>query len=195
MKIYLASTSKRRIEILKEILKPFERKFEVISPEFSEIEGGYPPEDLVLINARGKVDSILKQKYADSLIISADTIVALEGVILGKPSHESKAKKYLEMLSQRTHSVFTGVVVFNSQTRKHFEGSLESRVTFNKLSPQMIKRYISKYQPFDKAGGYGIQELKDDFIKKIEGSYSNIVGLSEELTLKLLFQAGLKNKC
>ena len=189
--IYLASISPRRKSILKELLEPANFSFECISPAFKEIENNYPPQKLVTVNAAGKVKSLQSKIDNESLIIGADTVVCVGNDIVGKPDNENTARQYLKKLSGKSHSVFTGVAVFDSLSQMFFEGYEESIVTFYELTDEDIEWYVSTEEPLDKAGAYGIQGLGEIFVRKIDGGYSNVVGLPKKLTLTLLKQAGL----
>ena len=190
-KIYLASISPRRKSILKELLEPANVSFESVGPAFKEIENNYPPQKLVAVNAAGKVKSLQIKIDNESLIIGADTVVCVGNDIVGKPDNENAARQYLKKLSGKSHSVFTGVAVFDSLSQMFFEGYEESIVTFYELTDEDIEWYVSTKEPLDKAGAYGIQGLGEIFVRKIDGGYSNVVGLPKKLTLTLLKQAGL----
>ena len=117
----------------------------------------------------------------------ADTIVCLDGKILEKPSNKEEASYMLEQLSGNKHIVYTGVVIFNKEKKTSFTG--KSEVYFLGLSPKEIEYYIDKYAPYDKAGSYGVQEwIGYTKIQKINGSYSNIMGLPMEMVYEHLFQ-------
>ena len=189
--IYLASTSPRRESILKELLEPFHLSFTSVSPTFKEVINGYPSKELVALNAKGKVTTLQSEIDNGSLLIGADTVVCIGNDIIGKPNNKNEARKSLKKLSGRSHSVFTGVTVLDTASKKLFEGYEETIVTFHELKDEDIESYVSTSEPLDKAGAYGIQGLGEMFVKKIDGEYSNVVGLPEKLTLSLLKQAGL----
>lgn len=119
------------------------------------------------------------------LILSADTVVVLEGKILGKPKDEIDAFEMIKSLSGKKHSVVTSICVINSKTSEHKTLSTTSYVDFKNLSDEQIKNYIEKFKPLDKAGSYGIQELPEGFVKNIEGSFENIIGLCPESVNKV----------
>ena len=125
----------------------------------------------------------------DILVIGADTIVVSEGKVLGKPSDEADAARMLLMLSDQTHSVFTGVsFIFSSKDGRvgEYSFSEETRVTFWPLEDEDIERYIASGDPMDKAGAYGIQSKGAVFVRSIEGDYCNVVGLPVGRVLKEL---------
>nr|CAD7572727.1 unnamed protein product [Timema californicum] len=137
------------------------------------------PGDFVVATAYNKVKEVLerlkKNASLPDLIIGADTIVAIDGTILGKPENKEKAINMLERLSGRPHTVYTGVVLnMGSSTIKFYEST---QVYFDKLDPDVIKAYVDTGEPLDKAGGYGIQGIGGSLIEKIEGDYFNVMGL------------------
>ncbi len=172
-KIILASGSPRR----RELLKYLEIDFEV---KTANIDETYPPN-----LAPGQVPVYLAEKKAHAfdgviednwLLITADTVVILDNQILGKPQTSAKAKEMLADLSGKQHKVVTGVCIRTKEKSRCF--SAETKVWFKKLSTGEINYYVEKYKPLDKAGAYGIQEWIGYIgIEKIEGSYSNVVGL------------------
>ncbi len=189
-KIYLASTSPRRISILKELLEPFHLSFKSVNPTFKEVLNGYPPKKLVALNAKGKVTTLQSEIADGSLLIGADTVVCVGNDIIGKPENKNEARESLKKLSGRSHSVYTGVTVLDTSSQKIFEGYEETILTFHELTDEDIELYVCTTEPMDKAGAYGIQGRGGMFVKKIDGEYSNVVGLPGKLTLSLLKQAG-----
>ncbi len=171
MQVILASASPRRKELLKFI---FDR-FSVCPADVDEtlpdgIDADEAPVYLSKIKARALCD-----ENPDSLIIAADTVVIMDGVILGKPTDTADAARMLKSLSGRTHRVITGCTVgFGGRTHSF---SAVSFVTFYPLSDTEISDYIATGDPMDKAGAYGIQSGAATFVEKIEGDYFNIVGL------------------
>ncbi len=173
LNIILASASPRRQELLRQIGV----KFEVIPSYISEdFEITSPPGEVVRMLAERKATAVA-QIRPESLIIAADTVVYLDGNILGKPDSPEKAAEMLRQLSGRTHQVITGVA-FRCVERGIRE-SLEvtSDVTFGVLPEDLITRYVEMGEPLDKAGAYGIQGMGAVLVESIKGSYSNIVGL------------------
>jgi septum formation protein len=169
----LASVSPRR----KNLLRQLGLKFIAVDSKADEILLDNEPLKSVRINAKRKSDAVA-DKFKGKIIISADTVVVIDGKILNKPSDAKEAKKYLRMLSGRKHVVFTGINVVNNITGREKYNYQKTTVEFRKLSEEEIDYYVSNHSPLDKAGAYGIQ---DDFgclfIKKITGDYYNVVGL------------------
>ena len=168
----LASQSPRRRELLSLITEDFRiipAKGEEILPD------KISPENAVLTLSEQKADEIFVE-HKDELIIAADTIVAIDGKILGKPRDENDAFSMLKTLSGRVHEVFTGVcVVFpNGRKERFFE---ETKVEFYPLSAEQIEAYIKTGEPMDKAGAYGIQGKGALLVKRIDGDYYNVMGL------------------
>lgn len=168
----LASKSPRRRQILQEA--GFE--FSILERETEEV---YPvdlplwevPEYLARLKA-----GLFREEARDAFVLTADTVVLLDDVILGKPIDSEDAFRMLRMLSGRVHTVITGVCLFSNEGMNSF--SDKSLVHFGELTDQEIKSYIEKFQPFDKAGGYGIQDrIGMVGITMIEGSYWNVMGL------------------
>jgi septum formation protein len=169
--IILASASPRR----KEILQTAGIEFEVRVAEVEEkITPGQSPEETVKDLARQKALAVAKAN-PQTTVIGADTIVVLEGEILGKPRDWADAIKMLKSLSGKTHSVFTGVcLVKDGEENRFFE---ETKVEFYNLSNEEIEAYVDTGEPMDKAGAYGIQGKGCLLVKRIEGDYFNVVGL------------------
>ena len=153
-KVKLASNSPRRRELLSGLGIDYEIK---VLPGIDET---YPDtlsgEEIPVYIAREKADAYRKDMKADELIITADTIVYIDGEVLGKPEDEEDACRMLRKLSGRTHQVITGVCLTTSAFQKAFASVTE--VTFASLSEEEIRYYVSHYRPFDKAGAYGVQE-------------------------------------
>ncbi|MFO7445676.1 MAG: Maf family protein [Ignavibacteriaceae bacterium] len=172
--IYLASSSPRR----KKLLKQINLKFKVISAEIDEkILRNEDPVHSVTRLAEEKLNKA-KEQVKKGIIITADTIVVLDNHTIGKPENQKDAVKILKMLSGRTHYVYTGFSVYNSENKKTITTSVKTAVTFRKLTDEEIKDYVSSGSPMDKAGAYGIQDdFGAVFVKKINGSYYNVVGL------------------
>lgn len=168
--IILASASPRR----KEILEFADLKFDVMPSDAQEITTKTAPNEVVMELASIKAKDIYKKSEKQSMVVGADTVVAYQGQILGKPADEADAKRMLTMLSGQTHEVYTGVcVIEDGKTKTFYE---ETKVTFYEISDEQIDRYIKTGEPMDKAGSYGIQGKAAVFIKGIEGDYYNVVG-------------------
>ena len=173
-KIILASNSPRR----KELLKGLDIDFEVrIIPDIDEsYPPEMPPEEIPCHLAQKKADAYRAAMQADELIITADTVVVLDGGILEKPADLNEAIRMLQRLSGRKHQVITAVTLTSIDWQKTF--SVNSSVDFAPLTNEEIEYYVDKYKPFDKAGGYGIQEwIGYVGVCSIEGSFYNVMGL------------------
>ncbi|MCK9219429.1 MAG: Maf family nucleotide pyrophosphatase [Bacteroidales bacterium] len=182
--IILASQSPRRQYLLKELGIDFEIRPSHVVEDFPE---GLLPEKVALFLAELKANSFdLSRMDEKQIIITADTIVELNQEILGKPANYTEAVKMLQKLSDKTHHVITAVCLQSKTKRKSFY--VRSSVTFKALSMEEIDYYIDNFQPFDKAGGYGVQEWIGYIgISKIEGSFFNVMGLPvKELYEELL---------
>ena len=172
--IYLASKSPRR----KKLLSQLNLKFKTFSVNCEEkiIKGESPIKNVKRLS-REKL-MLARGKVINGIIISADTIVVINGKIIGKPETAEDAVRILRLLSNKTHTVYTGFAIYNSKRKKTITDYEKTLVTFRKLENQEIKKYVSSGSPMDKAGAYGIQ---DDygavFVKKISGCYNNVVGL------------------
>ncbi len=179
-KIVLASRSPRR----KKLLEQLGFEIEIIPADIDE--DNYPqdfaPSEIAKYLAAEKAKAVIELCKEPSYIISADTIVVLDGQILNKPANELEAEKMLSMLSDRTHTVYTGLTIVNSDTKSIVEDVQATEVTFRKLSINEIRAYISTGSPMDKAGAYGIQDdFGAVFVRNISGCYYNIVGLPLEM--------------
>ena len=173
----LASASPRR----KELLEKMGLQFSIVVSEADEstvsrdIPVNLYVQELALLKASATAKMLLRNKKA--LIIAADTIVTLDGEILGKPDGEDGAKKMLSSLSGRTHEVYTGYCIMRISDGKTVCNSVKTEVKFKTLTEQKIRSYIESGEPMDKAGTYGIQGLGSMLIEKINGDYFNVVGL------------------
>lgn len=172
--IILASNSPRRKELLNGLNIPYEIK------TLPDIDESYPDsltgEDIAIYIAKEKANAYLDQLDENTLLITADTIVLLDGKVYGKPSDETDAKQMLRDLSGKTHQVMTGVCITTKDKQVSF--GVSSEVRFSKLDDDEIEYYVSNYKPFDKAGAYGVQEwIGYVAVEYISGSYFNIMGL------------------
>jgi septum formation protein len=173
MKIVLASTSPRRLELLREL----GLRVKVVDSRVRESKFNISdPEKLVKTLALTKAKEVAR-RVRGGLIIGADTIVVLKGKILGKPKDEEEAKSMLRELSGKTHEVLTGLAVIDASTGKTKVDFVRSRVKLKRLSEGEISNYVVTDKPFDKAGAYSIQEKAGLFVEKIDGCYFNVVGL------------------
>ncbi len=176
--IVLASKSPRRQELLKYITTDFTVK---VADVDETLPDGISPGDAVLYLSKIKA---LPFKNKDDIIIGADTVVAIDGKILGKPENAQSAKNMLRLLSGREHSVFTGVTVIKDEKIHSF--CVETKVKFFDLADSEIDSYIKTNEPFDKAGAYGIQGYGSLLVEKIDGDYFNVVGLPVSKLNRLL---------
>lgn len=177
-KFILASQSPRR----KELLQNVGLEFEVIVSEADEStvsdKDTSPPlyvQELALIKAAATAKKVLKNKKA--IIIAADTIVTLDGAILGKPKDEKDAERMLVSLSGRRHEVYTGYCVMRIKDGYTVCNRVKTDVYFKNLTLEKIRAYIKTNEPSDKAGAYGIQGIGGLLVEKIDGDYANVVGL------------------
>lgn len=174
MKLVLASASPRRAEILRGANIPFT----VLSSAVDETPlPGETASDLVRRLAAAKAELVAARAVGPAIVIAADTVVALEGAILGKPRTSEDARQMLEKLSGRTHSVITGVALIRLPDVERREFIEQTQVHFTSLSNEEIVQYLSSGEPFDKAGSYAIQGIGGRFIPRIDGCYFNVVGL------------------
>lgn len=173
-KIILASSSPRR----KKILKKFDIEFDIITSDIEEnVNDKDSPEVIAMSLAFQKAIDISNKVKNGEIIIAADTIVYLNGQILGKPKNIDEARKILNELSNNTHSVFTGIAIVKANTNKKIVDVCETKVKFRRLDEEMIEKYLSSSEYVDKAGGYGIQGKGSLLVESISGSYYNVVGL------------------
>lgn len=186
-KIILASNSPRRRELLGQMgLKDFE----VAAPNVDEsVEGGLSPAGMVEELSLRKARAAAEKAGPSDLIIAADTVVALDGAVLGKPRDEADAFAMLSALSGREHCVYTGVTVLRGDRAD--TGHEETAVAFRELAPAEIRGYIATGEPMDKAGAYGIQGVGALLVRGIRGDYCNVVGLPVFRLGRMLAQFGV----
>jgi septum formation protein len=180
LKILLASSSQRRIDLMIDL----GYDFEAVSPDVAEDEESRDPVMRVEGNAERKARSM--EGRPGRIIIGADTVVFHGGEILGKPGGAGEAALMLRKLSGKSHSVYTGVSVLNSDTGMVLTRHEETTVWFRELDDETIEAYVGTGEPLDKAGAYGIQGKGGSLVERIEGSYSNVVGLPMELVREML---------
>jgi len=191
MNIYLASTSPRR----RDLLRRLGLRFHVMTPSASEepdavgLKAGSTPARYAVACARAKALSVA-ERIGAGLIIGVDTVVVCGKKTLGKPRSRAEARKMLNMLSGRTHSVVSGVAVVRMPEREVLTASENTEVSFRKLSADEIERYIAGPEPYDKAGGYGIQEQAGIFVSRVSGCLLNVIGLPVPLLFDLLRKSG-----
>lgn len=183
-KLVLASKSPRRIKLLSEL--GFD--FEVIPSHIDEnISEELLPNEYVMKLSYDKAQFVAQSLDYDAWVIGADTTVVLDGKYLNKPNDKEDAFRILRQLSGRTHKVFTGIAIVESQSNKSITTYQETDVTFRELHDDEIWAYIESGSPMDKAGAYGIQDdFGAVFVSNIVGCYYNIVGLPVELLYRKL---------
>jgi septum formation protein len=150
--------------------------YKVVEPQSNEDSSALDPRRRVVDNAESKAMS-LAGCFSDALIVTADTVMFLDGVFLGKPVDEEDAIRMLGMLSGRVHQVYSGVAVYDTREDKMVSGFEVTSVSFKKLSHEEILGYVESGEPLDKAGAYGIQGLGGSLVERIDGSWDNVVGL------------------
>jgi len=171
--IILASGSPRRQQLLRQLGLDFSTEPSCVDEKLDlSLDFGQLAAKMALNKAFA-----VACKHNEGLVLGADTIVVLDGKIMGKPSTTSEAEEMLKSLSGRWHKVFTGVSLVDAATKRYINDFEESRVKFKYLSDSEIQNYIKTGEPMDKAGAYGIQGMGALFVEKIEGDYYNIVGL------------------
>ena len=192
MKIVLASGSPRR----KELLKQVGIEYEVITADCDEDTEEADPAKVVKELSYRKASAVLP-KVKDAIVIGADTVVAYEGEILGKPKDEAEALDMLSLLSGRKHKVYTGVTLLYRTDKGKVVRSTFAEATTVKMYDnhrEDIKEYVASKEPLDKAGAYGIQGLGAVLVESISGDYNNVVGLPVARLVRELreFEKGLK---
>jgi len=171
--LFLASQSPRRRELLAIIGIPFE----VMPADIAEIPGfAETPEQFAVRVAREKGIEV-SSRISNSIILSADTVVTIDGLILGKPSDEAHAVRMLQQLSGRQHSVYTAVCVIDQIRDAMHEALEKTDVWFDPMTEAEITEYVGRENVLDKAGAYAIQGFASVYISKINGNYSNVMGL------------------
>ena len=188
--LVLASCSPRRAALLSE--GGFE--FEIASPRIAEkFDAALTLRELTLWNAIRKGMSIA-QVRPGAVVLAADTLVALGNQVIGKPMDLSEAEQMLRRLSGRTHEVCSAVAIYQQTSGKSAVFRDVSRVHFHRLSNTTIKKYLARVDPLDKAGAYAAQGSGAEIIAKIEGSFTNVVGLPMEKTVAALAKFSIRPK-
>lgn len=183
--IYLASTSPRRRGLLKKAGVPF-RILRPVYEEDKRLKG--PPSQIVQIHAVGKAGSC-SGGVRNGILLAADTVVYLDGKMIGKPKSRKEARLILRKLQGKWHSVYTGVALFKMVSGRVVNKTVffeKTRVRLKKLTPEKIKNYFKRVNPLDKAGAYAIQSPHGGIIQDVRGPFSNAVGLPVEKVLKKL---------
>lgn len=175
MRIVLASASPRRSELLKQI----GLAFEVIVSDVEEVITQSLPHCVVEELSVQKAEDVFSRLEGDTIVIGADTVVAMDGNILGKPRNREHAVEMLSMLQNKEHCVYTGVTVLGRKGEEVFRRTFSecTKVYFYPMTTEEVNWYVDTKEPMDKAGAYGIQGLGARFVKQIAGDYNNVVGL------------------
>lgn len=191
-KIILASASPRRRELLEQGGIPFTVIPSQAEEKITTEQPGQAVEELSYL----KCSDIYEKSLGDVLVIGADTVVASEGKILGKPCSQKDAVKMLQSLQGREHEVYTGVTIMaregNENRKKTFHE--KTKVVFYPMSDEEIRSYVNTGEPMDKAGAYGIQGKSAVFIKEISGDYNNVVGLPLARLYQELKNMGIESR-
>jgi septum formation protein len=184
----LASNSPRRRELLLEA----GFNFEVFEPEVDErVDVDLTLRELTSLNAVRKAMAAARA-HPKKVVLAADTLVALDNQILGKPNDAGEAVAMLERLSGRVHDVCTSVFICHLARARSTSFSEVSRVRFHRLTRDAIEHYLTRVNPLDKAGAYAAQGFGSEIIEKIDGSYTNVVGLPMEKTVSALAEFGIR---
>jgi len=183
----LASASPRRRQLLKEA----GYEFEVVSPRVDELNHLWVTLlELTIWNASRKAEAV-SELLPNAVVLAADTLVTIGGKVLGKPRDLEDAVRILRLLSGRAHEVWTGVRIVQATQRKTRSFAEMSRVHFRKLDEPAIRNYLAKIDPLDKAGAYAAQGHGAEIIRRVEGSFSNVVGLPIKKTATALRAFGI----
>ncbi len=186
--LILASSSPRR----KELLGSLGVTFKIVPSDLNEEEVTAPtPEELAKKLALLKAQVVAEQNQS-SWVLGADSIVVLsDNTVLNKPADKEQARRMLSSLSASTHSVITGISLISVQDQVQEVHASQTSVTMRKISDGEIESYVSTDEPYDKAGGYGLQGLASVFVHSIQGSHTNVIGLDISLVATLLLQHGV----
>lgn len=172
MKLILASSSPRRISLLKEL----GIEFTVEAPDWETRIFNENPVEIAQLTALEKARSVARN-HTEGIVIGADTIVVINGRVLGKPKDENEAKSFLKMLSGQIHTVVTGLALVNASNGEELMDYEVTEVKFKQLDEKEIEKYVATGEPMDKAGAYGIQGRGRLFVEWIRGDFYNVVGL------------------
>ena len=185
--IILASASPRR----KELLEKIGLRFKVEPSDYEEdMHSGLEPHELAQKISLEKA-KVVASKHENATIIAADTFVVFGGQILGKPHTEKEARKMLEAISGKSHSVITGFSIIDTGKNKALSKSVETKIYVRKLTLAEIDAYVKSKEPLGKAGAYAIQGLGAVFVEKIEGDYFNVIGLPLSALTEALKEFGI----
>ena len=182
MKLVLASTSPRR----RSLLRRLGLGFRVAAPAVDETaRPGEDPATHVRRLALAKARQVARRS-PDAVVLGADTVVAVDGRILGKPGDAREAVRMLSLLAGRTHEVLTGVALVAADRRRERSAVVRTRVTMRRLEAVEIRRYVAGGEPLDKAGAYAVQGEARSFVELVEGSLTNVIGLPLERLARML---------
>ena len=174
-KIILASASPRRRELLSKI----GLEFDVVPSNYDEkLDSDIFTYEKIENLALNKAKDVASRINESAIIIAADTVVVLNGKILGKPHTKQDAREMISALSAKMHEVITAIAMIDTESKKTIVRSNSTKVKFRKISEDEVEKYISTDEPYDKAGGYAAQGLAAIFIEKIDGCFNNVVGIS-----------------
>lgn len=180
--LILASASPRR----RRLLRDHGYEFRAIAPEVAEIAPRHlTAREITLFNARSKARAVARAE-PDAVVLGADTVVAFEGEIFGKPADLSAARAMLKRLNGRAHEVYSGVWLCHAVSRREKAFVEISRVQFRRLTDAQLRAYLARIDPLDKAGAYAAQDDRGELIERVEGSFTNVVGLPMETLAKAL---------
>ena len=185
--LILASGSPRR----RELLDLMGLTYTVETPDVDESFSGRPSETVMEISRRKA--AAVAARHSDSIIIAADTLVFADGA-LGKPHTPERAKEMLRSLAGNWHHVYTGITVINTRSGRILRNVDKTRVHLVSMTEQEIDAYVATGEPLDKAGAYGIQGMGGMFVDRIDGSYSNVVGLPMSMLRTMLAQASVMDE-
>ena len=185
----LASASPRRQDLLRSV----GLKFKTIPAHVNEnyLAGETPRQHVKRLSCDKAM--VIAKKYPKACVLGADTIVVIDGLILGKPKNETQARKMLQTLSGREHKVFTGFCIAHAAAEVYKTKVVQSAVRFKTISPKEMEWYVACDEPYDKAGGYAVQGRGSYFIQSIRGSYTNVIGLPLCEVLETLKKMGTIN--
>lgn len=189
-RLVLASASPRR----QDLLRSLGLEFDIIPSQIEEITDKQDPADIVLFLSLAKAQEVAQKLPANSqpvLVLGSDTIVVLAAEVLGKPQSKEEAFQMLMRLSGKEHQVYTGVSIVELPLGSSRSCYRASSVFFRRISPEEARFYVETGEPMDKAGAYALQGIASAFVERIEGCYSNIIGLPVSDTVRLLREHGL----
>lgn len=187
-KIYLASTSPRRKELLSQLIG---KNFEIINSNYEEDNTlNIEPKELVMLHAKGKGRDASKNMKS-GIIISADTLISINNEVLGKPITKENTISHLSNISDKIVEIISGLYVIDLDNNKEYQDFEITKLKIAKLDDKFIKDYVDSEEPLDKAGGFGIQDRGAIIVEKIDGCYFNVVGLPLFKLNKILKNVGV----